>query len=263
MIDKTQIDIGRASFDLSYVVNHILVDDFSNLGNFIVLISPCRSGSSAILEAFSRIVENSYYQPIKDLIRFGKPDLRLDEIVRGSVFIKETFGPLRLIESTFNPIQILIEAGVPENKIRTIVLFREPLETFSSWVDFYEDVDINMFENAFMHTFNMIDYLEKGGLPYKVVLYEEMKYGVDIFMRGLCNFAQIPYSDNIINWNSSPDVSKSTNIHISEPAAVAFDLTLDSTSLHYVDRRTDSLSPVEVKFITERVSPIYSKLKTN
>ena len=53
---------------------------------------------------------------------------------QADVFSKETVGPYVLAECLINPLQVLIEAGYPRERLKLIVLDREPSRSLASWL---------------------------------------------------------------------------------------------------------------------------------
>src|SRR5258708_43395 len=91
----------------------------------ILQISPSRSGSTSQVRVFAQAGIPAWYQPLKAILRgfldgqdihFSFPD------TEDPIFIKEAIGPYTKIESEFNPLDILLQAGVPKKKIYLISL---------------------------------------------------------------------------------------------------------------------------------------------
>jgi hypothetical protein len=100
-----------------------------------------RVGSTALSNLFGMAGMPSYYQPLKAILRdalVGRPltpwivPSAVDE---PNIFSKETLGPYVLAESLFNPLQLMIEAGYPLQRLHLIMLDREPASALASWLD--------------------------------------------------------------------------------------------------------------------------------
>lgn len=94
-------------------------------------VSPARSGSTAfgLLMASHPKVDRSYFQPWKYGLRHGGQTIIYPN--DSLIVMKETLGPLHQ-EEIFDPIDILLMAGVPKEKITFIVGLRNPINTVAS-----------------------------------------------------------------------------------------------------------------------------------
>lgn len=104
--------------------------------NVVLCVSPCRSGSTAILRVVGAAGVDSYYQPMKTVLRWqsvGKPiHLKLD-YKTNPIYIKETLGPYNKEECSLDPIKSLLENGIQPNNLILITLGRHPTKTWASW----------------------------------------------------------------------------------------------------------------------------------
>jgi hypothetical protein len=100
----------------------------------------CRVGSTALTNLFGVAGLPSYYQPVKTIARhtltgsIPAPWLLPRPEVEPHIFCKEMAGPYLLGECLFIPLQPLIEAGYPADKLHLIVLDREPDSSLASWL---------------------------------------------------------------------------------------------------------------------------------
>lgn len=105
--------------------------------DIILSIAPCRSGTTAQLRVFAENGIPAMYQPTKALLRSAmageQANFSIPQAKR--VFIKETLGPYTREESTIDPLEILLLAGVPEEKITLITMMRNPINTACSWLE--------------------------------------------------------------------------------------------------------------------------------
>jgi hypothetical protein len=86
----------------------------------------CRVGSTPLTNLFGLTGMPSYYQPVKMILRHAfvsgtaAPRLVPRATDAPEIFSKETAGPYCLAESLFNPLQLLIEAGYPPDRLHVI-----------------------------------------------------------------------------------------------------------------------------------------------
>ncbi|WP_371478747.1 hypothetical protein [Kitasatospora sp. NBC_00315] len=103
----------------------------------------CRVGSTAVTNLFGIAGIPAYYQPVKTVARHvlsngvGSP-WHLPE-GESALFAKEMAGPYVSYECLFNPVRCLIEAGWPADRLRLLVLDREPEASLDSWMAKWED----------------------------------------------------------------------------------------------------------------------------
>ncbi len=104
-----------------------------------------RVGSTALANLFGVAGLPSFYQPIKTTLRYQltgapAPIWQLQQGLDGvALFCKDVAGPYLLAECLYVPLQILIEAGYPADRIHLVMLDRDPVATFSSWLRKFGD----------------------------------------------------------------------------------------------------------------------------
>jgi len=114
----------------------------------------------------------SHMQPIKSARRAMEVGEKVTpwKIEAAGMFVaaKETFGPYRQSEF-FNPVEILLNAGYPGEKLAVIPILREPAQAFSSWKRMWEDAEIEKLVKAYELTLQVKKMAEAEGLfvfPY-------------------------------------------------------------------------------------------------
>jgi hypothetical protein len=126
--------ISDDTYDADFVQRHIkLPENLTDVPKIVGWSGPARSGTTALLFLLAghSQIARVYFQPQKTLMRFGGPSLELygeDKLVcmKEVLYSHNTLQP-------HDPIQILLDAGVPPEKITWIVMLRDPLQTFASW----------------------------------------------------------------------------------------------------------------------------------
>jgi|GEM_PF-3016907 len=150
-----------------FVVEHTILPktsegeiDIENLPTIIVSAGPGRSGSTGFagLMASHPHIQQSYYQPWKSLIRHGDKygDLVIPSKEEGvsTVFAKETFGPFHE-EEEFDPVDLLIQAGYPPEKIVFLPLIRDPLATYNSNMKFEGEIQADILISNILYTIEL------------------------------------------------------------------------------------------------------------
>jgi hypothetical protein len=123
-----------ANYDTNYLLSNIqLPSNPMDIPNIIGWSGPARTGTSALLFLLAGHpqIDRVYFQPQKTLLRFGEPEFKLYE-EDSMVCMKEVFYSQSIV-NPHDPIDILLRAGVPEEKITWIIMLRDPLQTFASW----------------------------------------------------------------------------------------------------------------------------------
>lgn len=106
----------------------------------ILSVSPCRSGSTVMLRVFGYAGVPSYFQPLKNLLRWAMLGETCDWTLPSAVhpiFVKETLGPFTVAESRFDPLKALLDAGLSPERLRLLVIGRRPDDTWISWQRFW------------------------------------------------------------------------------------------------------------------------------
>lgn len=102
--------------------------------DLILMITPCRSGSTIQHRVFAASGIPSYQHPSKAILRNLMHNQSWDFLVPSTTFFaKETIGPYTQKESEFNALRAFLEAGYPALKIHTIFFLRSPLACATSW----------------------------------------------------------------------------------------------------------------------------------
>ena len=105
----------------------------------------CRVGSTALTNLFGVAGMPSYFQPVKVILRHSlvghaaEPWAVPSATEQPHIFSKEMAGPYLLAESLFLPLQPLIEAGYPAEKLHLIMLDRDPASSLASWLEKWSD----------------------------------------------------------------------------------------------------------------------------
>ena len=168
----------------------------------ILIVGPCRSGSTALFYAFARCFGGEA-QPIKTILRKGAKGFVFPS-KREFFVIKENFGPHHLEEACFDPIRLLLEAGYPSTRIKMIVSIREPQNCLDSWVQqgglsICPAVYYRAWENipAVLHS------ARKANIPFRIVSAESLSDNcVADTVWNLCHGLGIPFHRDMLEWTT-------------------------------------------------------------
>ena len=105
----------------------------------------CRVGSTALTNLFGVAGVPAHFQPVKVILRHAlvgsasAPWMIPHTGDQPHIFAKEMAGPYVLAESLFQPLQPLIEAGYPADRLHFIMLDRDPASSLVSWLEKWSD----------------------------------------------------------------------------------------------------------------------------
>lgn len=145
----------------------------------VSIIGPNRSGTTACSEVFARLGIPSYLQPIKSIRRAisendDVPEFVLDQSTPIAVH-KETLGSSDDAEF-FNPVQVLLAAGYPKDRIHLVAMVRDPAMTLSSWNRIYgEKVNTNGLIRAVHMMQDIVSYAHQQGVAVTHYVHEAIR----------------------------------------------------------------------------------------
>jgi len=127
--------LWQQKYDVDFVArNFELPKNRNDIPEILGWAGPARSGTTALLFLLAGHSEvgHVYFQPQKTLMRLGYPRLKLyssDKIA----CMKETFVSWQVVNEMHDPVDVLLKAGVPAEKITWIFMLRDPQQTYRSW----------------------------------------------------------------------------------------------------------------------------------
>ncbi len=233
----------------------------------ILLVSPCRSGSTSILRAFAALGLKSYLQPIKNILRWSTfaQQHHWQPVNNSSkpIFIKETFGPFFYAETQFNPLAILLDCGFEKHNIHLLRLGRTPLETWVSWKHYWhEKTSIDLFIRSYLQTNNVYQFAQKNNIKSSTLVYEAFHHQEDVskVIQQLCQTCAIKFKESSVSgWNKLPAFGeKDSNIIIPKMPDKYITPNIrqrieQGKGIHYYSRAEEinNLNPDEIKAIKD------------
>lgn len=198
---KRRVNIGE-------IISRINIEEPDNLPKIILSVSPCRSGSTALLRLFGYSGINSYYQPFKSILRWLAQDedknmtKTWDMPKEAVIYIKETLGPYMHEEFTLDPIYILSEAlsksyqqntilnpvleahirRLLQEKLHLLIIGRGPFATWRSWKNnFANHLDSsNSLFNNFLQVYHSVEQIRQKAIEQGITIthyvYERFQY---------------------------------------------------------------------------------------
>lgn len=122
-----------------------------NPARLIVIVGPCRAGTTALANVFSKAGLTVYMQPIKSARRareFNQEVTPWKIKEEDIAVVKETLGAKTEAEF-FDPIKILLNLGYPKEKLVLIPIVRDPRKTLASWREMWGDFDVSEFVQSY------------------------------------------------------------------------------------------------------------------
>ena len=225
----------------------------------------CRVGSTALTNLFGLAGMPSYFQPVKVILRHslvgstGEPWILPSAADQPHIFSKEMAGPYVLAESLFQPLQPLLEAGYPADRLHFIMLDRDPASSLASWLEKWSDripesTLIHNYVIATLNTLRVESYARRHGVPITHYVYEASKEAAQsvktLFDRlGLAaRFTESAVTD----WKERGQMeSKSSGItFLSEPKVYTVSgIHGSDTAYRYRARKTASLSDAQLDIL--------------
>ncbi len=178
----------------------------------ILVVSPCRSGSTILLRVFGASGVESYFQPMKNALRWSlmgnNRPWSIPSNSSSRIMVKETLGPYVDAECLFNPLQVLLDAGFPPEKLHVVILGREPLKTWASWNRYWSDrVPVANMIMAFRTANKILEQAKTLGITSTCLVYDLFKdYSPEIVFKNVFKRLGLEYSPLAIQgWEALPN----------------------------------------------------------
>lgn len=182
-----------------------------NPPNLVLIAGPCRSGTTALSNVFAHAGYISYMQPIKSIRRAIEESVAAPEfnIKSGqkTIVSKETFGA-KTASEYFDPVEILLKAGYPKEKIHLIAMMREPTSTLTSWTWMWEEVLMNGFIKAYRQTDSVLQNARSLGVATTSYVHEAIRdNNSELVIERLFNriFGKVETVKSSVDWSREPN----------------------------------------------------------
>ena len=179
-----------------------------NLPKLIVIIGPCRVGTTALANIFTKIGLTAYMQPIKSALRAkeSKAEIIPWKIIPEKLALtKETLGAETQAEF-FDPIKILLALGYPANKLILIPMIRDPRKTLASWKMMWGNLNLENFILAFKLTLKIKEGAEQLGIKTIPYVHEVIRDNQPstVIQRLFEKTGLRNNSDHMLDWTNDP-----------------------------------------------------------
>ena len=203
---------SKQPLSLPEIADRIDVGDPERVSRVILSISPCRSGTTVFLRVFGYAGIESHYQELKNLLRWrlhGKDRTwQVPQRPGDTIYLKETIGPHTEIESRFNPLDVLLKAGFPPEKLHVVILGRAPLSTWSSWHEWWgeEATTVDNFILAYTTAEQVRRQARRRRISLTILVYEAIRDNdAETVVRSLFGRLGVPYSTAAVSgWRNLP-----------------------------------------------------------
>lgn len=186
----------------------------------ILIAGPCRVGTTALGNVFARAGHVSYMQPIKSIrraIESGEevPEWNIDDKQK-VVVSKETFGA-KTESEFYDPIEILLAAGYPKEKIHLIGIMREPGATLTSWTWMWDRVFFKGFIRSYKDTFDTMARAKRLGVATTHYVHEAIRDNEPglvvgkLFERIIPN-ERVQASGQLVDWSKGANFDQATEV---------------------------------------------------
>lgn len=175
----------------------------------IVIVGPCRTGTTALANVFAKAGITVYMQPIKSARRAEECGDKVNScIIKEEDFalIKETLGANTEAEF-FNPVEILLDLGYPKEKLVLIPMVRNPEKTLASWREMWSNLDVSQFVRSYKLILDIKKHAEALGIGTIPFVHEAtQKNSPEAVIKGLFDKVGLEkrLSKDITNWQAGP-----------------------------------------------------------
>ena len=196
---------------LTKVAGSIDVGDPDRVSRIILSVSPCRSGTTILLRVFGAAGVESHFQQLKNILRWqlqGRDvQWQIPQRPGDTVYLKETLGPYTDAEAQFNPLDVLLSAGLPREKLHIVIVGRAPLSTWASWYEWWGSVtSVEKFILAYDTTERIRQQGHDERIPVTTCVYEAIRdNGPETVVKNLFQRLDVPYTAIAVGgWDRLP-----------------------------------------------------------
>lgn len=253
----TLTEISRAVVNLN--IGTLSKRNSTDLPTVVFAWGRCRVGSTALTNLFGMAGVPAYYNPVKTAVRHFVVESQGEawDVPRRAenlfVFAKEMSGPYFLADCIVNPLQILVEAGYPTDRIELLMLDRDPYRSLDSWLNKWSHImpEERLVQHYVLSALNGIRikaYGEKLGIRVSHYVYEASRIPEITVQRMFerLGVGQL-YNGNVVdNWNERGALASERSKIIFPPAPkqhTTAGLHASESRYRYKERSSERVSP--------------------
>lgn len=173
----------------------------------IIIVGPCRVGTTALANIFSKVGLTVYMQPIKSARRAKENNekaISWEILEEDTAVAKETLGA-RTEAEFFDPVKILLGIGYPKEKLILIPIIRDPRKTLASWRNMWEDLNLEKFIQSYKLISEIKKEAENAGIKTIPYVHEVIRdQSSDVVIQKLFKELglKINISKDVIDWTN-------------------------------------------------------------
>ena len=220
----------KRTVSLQEVTDRLLLPRPDQIPQILLSVSPCRSGTTVLLRVFGAAGVPAYYQELKNIYRWR---MQAEErqwqipIDREMIYLKETLGPYTLAEARFNPLEVLLNAGIPRERLKVFIVGRNPIDTWASWFSWWKSVtNLDILIQAYRTVENIRVQAQAEGLLATTFLYDILQdHNTETAIQILFSKLDIPFTPVAVRgWKDLPAFGQpGSNVFLPEEPP-AFDI---------------------------------------
>ncbi|MBN1263657.1 MAG: hypothetical protein JW991_04850 [Candidatus Pacebacteria bacterium] len=175
----------------------------------VVVVGPCRSGTTALSNVLALTGHFSYMQPFKSMGRASLEGGRVKWVIKENslAFSKETLGVETDIEY-FDPVDLLLRRGYPKDKLQVVTILRRPEETLDSWQRLWGSVSEERLIQAYYQTVAIKRRADQKGIPVIPYVPETIRYNdpgeVIARLFAAIGSEELVYHPGLTDWSQGP-----------------------------------------------------------
>jgi hypothetical protein len=258
IIDPYEAHAGQFHFTPDDVVKLTKLPSSGKIPKIVGWSGPARSGTTGmlLLLAGHPQVDRVYFQPQKTILRKGMPEFELyDE--DALICMKEVFG-IRENED-YDPIDMLLQAGIPAENITWITFLRDPLFSFASWRN-VNPTGPQVFADSQAFTIDHFHTYRARGVKMVPFVYDLLKGDEDNVLRALIDAIGLESDNFSLTFNTEAIDKKLVKGQSAEEEYFNYNIKATFQKNKFVYSNNNYVLPPEViKEIEEKCRPSYDE----
>jgi hypothetical protein len=270
-IDKRSMPVKQNPYEIRFdrdevVLNTVIPKDKEDIPQIIGWSAPVRSGTTAFLYLLASQpgVDRAYFQPQMAILRTGGPVFNISSSDK-IICMKEVFGgdPTADVR-THDPIELLLKAGVPPEKITWVTMLREPIQAFGSSYQINSKLTPEVAAQTQQWALGIFERHKKNGVNMIPYVYELARDNEERAVKALFTKLGLPFKATSLKFDSEAINRKlvlgqlADNEYVKDTSMS----NMDKTKYSFKERRYDTNLPSEiVERVRELCNPAYANFR--